>query len=128
MISHQVEGLIFNEVSLNIGNAFSSKRVYLRVSWNNYYYDLCLAPFGDGSFVSWWLFDTTSASKNILSRIPIVSQFFNDNTYYKADTSSMFMAYAQNSVLAVLDEITKETGIRISELDRKPILKDLSKR
>ncbi|GAB3430730.1 hypothetical protein [Niabella aquatica] len=128
MISHQVEGLSFREEHIKVGSVFSSKRVYFRVSWENYYYNLCFAPFGDGCFVSWWLFETTSSTQGILSRIPIISQLSRSDTFYKKDTASAFMNYAQNSIMAVLDEITKETGVRISEQDRKPIMKDLFKR
>jgi hypothetical protein len=35
------------------------------------------------------------------------------------------MTYAQNSVLKVIDEITKDTGIRLSEAERKPILRNI---
>jgi len=35
------------------------------------------------------------------------------------------MTFAQHSVLAVIDEITKNTGIRLSEDERKPILNNI---
>ncbi len=38
------------------GGAFSAKREYLRVSRGRHSFDICAAPYGNGSFfVSWWL-------------------------------------------------------------------------
>ena len=40
----------------------------------------------------------------------------------------MFMTYCHNALLKVADDITKESGTKISKEDRKPILKDIFKR
>jgi len=129
MESHDIQGLNFEEVSLKIGNAFSSERLYLRVSWKDYYYDVCFAPFGDGCFVSWWLLFKSSDAEDFFTKMPLIgilikNAFFR-KTYYQIDTASMFMTYAQKSVMAVIDEITKNTGIRIDESDRKPIMNNI---
>ena len=68
----------------------------------------------------------------LISKIPfagnyLVNAFF-PITYYTMDTASMFRSYAQASVLKVIEDITKESGIRISEIDKKPILNDVFKR
>jgi len=132
MQDHDINGLSFEEVSLKIGSAFSSERLYLRVKWKEYYYDLCFAPFGDGCFVSWWLIFETSSEEEYLTKIPFIGEWirraFFRKTYYKIDTASMFMTYAHHSVLKVIDEITKNTGIRLSEEERKPILKNIFQR
>ena len=129
MQSHEINKLSFEKVSLKTGNVFSSERLYLRVHWNEYHYDLCFAPFGDGCFVSWWLIFETSAEEAFLTKIPLIGGWigraFFRKTYYKIDTASMFMTYAHKSVLVVIDEITKSTGIRLSELERKPILNNI---
>ncbi len=132
MESHEINGLSFEEVSLKTGSVFSSERLYLRVEWKEYHYDLCFAPFGDGCFVSWWLIFETSPEEEFLTKIPLIGGWigmaFFRKTYYKIDTASMFMTYAHKSVLVVIDEITKSTGIRLSEFERKPILRDIFKR
>ncbi|MBA4409711.1 MAG: hypothetical protein C0397_09855 [Odoribacter sp.] len=129
MQSHEIKEISFEEVSLKIGSVFSSERLYLRVRWKEYYYDLCFAPFGDGCFVSWWLIFETSPEEEFLTKIPFIGEWirrvFFRKTYYKIDTASMFMTYAHHSVLAVIDEITKSTGIRLTEAERKPILNDI---
>jgi hypothetical protein len=129
MQSHEIQELSFEEVSLKIGSVFSSERLYLRVKWQEYHYDLCFAPFGDGCFVSWWLIYETSSEEEFLTKIPFIGEWirqaFYRKTYYKIDTASMFMTYAHHSVLAVIDEITKGTGIRLTELERKPIMNNI---
>ncbi len=132
MLSHDVEKLSFKEVNLKTGNIISSERKYLRIRWQDYYYDLCFAPFGDGCFVSWWLIFEISPNEEFLSRIPFIGEWirraFFRKTYYKIDSASMFMTYGQRSVLAVIDEITKESGIRLTEDQRKPILNNIFQR
>ena len=133
MQSHEIDDLDFEEVSLKTGNIFSSERLYLRVKFRNEYrYDLCFAPFGDGCFVSWWLFYETTPQEMFINKIPFVGGLLAHalfrKTYYKIDTASAFMTYAHHSVLTVIEEITKETGIRLSEGDKKPILKDIFSR
>lgn len=129
MESHEIKELSFKKISLKTGSVFSSERLYLKVEWEEYHYDLCFAPFGDGCFVSWWLIYETSSDEEFLTKIPFIGEWirqaFYRKTYYKIDTASMFMTYAHHSVLAVIDEITKNTGIRLTELERRPILNNI---
>ncbi|MGJ8665144.1 MAG: hypothetical protein ACSHW7_02160 [Patiriisocius sp.] len=120
-------------VSLKEGNAFSSNRTYLRATWKEYQYDICAAPFGNGFFISWWLLYKNSIGQLLVSKIPFVGGWLARKlypvTYYKVDTASMFMTYAQSAVLKVIDDITNQKGIRaLSEAQRKPILNDIFKR
>lgn len=132
--SYGIEGININYVSLKKGNAFSSKRLYLRISWKDYQYDICGAPFGKkGFFISWWLLYKVPFGQKLLSSVPFfggaLARSFYPVTYYKIDTASMFMTYAQSSVLKVIDDITKNKGIRsLTEHERKPILNDIFKR
>lgn len=130
--SHSIDGLEIWRVRLREGGIASSKRVYLRVSWNNFEYDMCCAPFGDGLFLSWWLTYTSSDYAQYMSRIPMIgnrlARAFFPTTYYMMDSASMFMRYCHTSVLSVAEMITKDTGTRIDLQERKPILKDIFKR
>lgn len=131
--SHGIENISTKYVFLKEGNAFSKKRTYLRVSWKDYDYDICAAPFGNGFFVSWWLLYKTSFWQLLLLRTPLFGSWLVKTlfpiTYYKIDTASMFMSYAQSSVLKIVDNITKSEGIKsLSETERKPILNDIFKR
>lgn len=128
-----IKSIEIKQVSLKEGNAFSSRRSYLRATWKEYQYDICAAPFGKGFFISWWLLYKNSIGQLIISKIPFLGGWLARKlypvTYYKIDTASMFMSYAQAAVLKVIDDITKEQGVRaFSETDKKPILNDVFKR
>tara|TARA_R110002072_G_scaffold260722_15_gene419351 strand:- start:388 stop:786 length:399 start_codon:yes stop_codon:yes gene_type:complete len=132
-LSHGISGISAESVSLFEGNIFSARRRYIRIMWKDYQYDICAAPFGDGFFISWWLLYKNPLGKIIFSKIPFIGNWMVRNfypiTYYKIDTASMFMTFAQTAVLKVIDDITKEKGIRsLSEAQRKPILNDIFKR
>ncbi len=131
--SHGVNNIKVYEKKISIGNAISTKRLYLRVKWKNYTYDCCCAPFGNGTFISWYLFTEKTGIKLFVSKIPFIGNYlvqaFFPVTYYSIDTSSMFLSYAQTSVLNVIDNITIESGLRsLTEQERKPIMKDIFKR
>ena len=128
-----IKRIEIEQVSLKEGNAFSSRRSYLRATWKEYQYDICAAPFGKGFFISWWLLYKNSIGQLIISKIPFVGGWLARKlypvTYYKIDTASMFMSYAQAAVLKVVDDITKSQGVRaMSEQERKPTLQDIFKR
>lgn len=128
--SKGIEGLRIKEINFREGGAFSFSRVYLRVSWNDFEYDICGAKFADGFFISWWLHYKDTDAKIFISRIPFVGNWLvkvlYPITYFKIDTASIFMTYIQSSVLKVIDDISKKNGLRsLTESERKPILKDV---
>jgi hypothetical protein len=130
--SKGVDGVITMEESIPVGGVISEKRLYLRVKWREYQYDCCFAPFGTGSFVSWWLVVKRSDLEEVLSRTPLIGSWlvkvFFPITYYRIDTASMFMTYAQNAVTKVIDDITLESGYRLRPEERKPQIKDVFQR
>lgn len=131
--SRGVENVSFLSKSHLESGALSTKRLYLRIKYKHYHYDCCFAKFGDSSFVSWWLVEKKSNAESLLERIPFIgkllTQTFFPQTFYTSDTMSMFMTMAHNSVLKVIDDITKDSGVRtISDNERKPILSDVFKR
>ena len=127
--NQSINNLNINDVSLKEGSFFSRRRRYLRIKWKEYQYDMCAAPFGKGFFISWWLLYKNSMGTIIISKIPFVGKWLVKKwypiTYYKVDTASMFMTYCHNAVLNVIDTITKESGIRISEQQKRPVLQDI---
>lgn len=132
--SHGIRNIRAEETYIREGvKGVSPSRIYLRVRWKKYEYNVCAAKFGNGFFVSWWLLYRNSIWKILIARIPVVGDWLAMKlypiTYYSVDTASMFMTYAQRSVLKVIDEITKEKGVRtLTESERKPILNDVFKR
>ena len=115
------------------GGVFSAKREYLRVVRNEHVFDICAAPFGRGFFISWWLGEDIGLLYAIIMRIPFLGpalvRIFRPETYYRIDTALMFQELVHASVLEVLDDSTKTQGLRsLTELERKPILRELFKR
>lgn len=130
---HGVTKINIKEVYIKEGGIMSFSRIYLRATWKDYQYDICGAKFGHGFFISWWLLYKDSIGKILISKIPFVGSWLAQKlypvTYYRIDTASMFMSYAQSSVLKVIDDITNNKGLRaLTENDRKPVLNDIFKR
>ncbi len=60
---------------------------------------------------------------------PLFERTFFPPTYYSIDTALMFQKAVHSAVLQVVDEMTKAQGIRsLTELERKPILKEFYRR
>lgn len=131
--SHGIKGMNITYARLKEGNALSSKRLYLRLEWKGFQYDICAAPFGKGFFISWWMLYKNSFWQILFSKIPFIGGWLvkklYPETYYKIDTASMFMTYAQSSVVKVIEDITKEKGIRkLTDDQKKPIMENVFKR
>lgn len=130
----RISGLEMYTVKLKQSHQLSDRRIYLRMTWRNYQYDVCAAPFSTGFFVSWWLLQKVPVSVQYLQKIPYVGTWLvrtiYRETYYKYDTASMFMTYVHQAVQEVIKDITEEKGQRnaLSELASKPILNDVFKR
>ncbi|GGG24749.1 hypothetical protein GCM10011344_26790 [Dokdonia pacifica] len=120
-----ISGMNNYNVYLKEGSIFSGRRLYLRVNWKNYRYDICAAPFGKGFFISSWLLNKTGIIEYFISRFPLglkIVKMLNPVTYYKIDTASMFQTYCHQAVLNVIDRMTKDTGVRpLSEDQKKPV-------
>lgn len=59
----------------------------------------------------------------------IVERFVRPQTYYRIDTALMFQESIRRAVLEVVDGLTEAKGLRaLTELERKPILRELFQR
>jgi len=128
----QIPNVQMSRVNWREGGLFSAKREYLRVRRNEYVFDICGAPFGNGFFFSWWLGELEGCLASLVS-IPFVGLFFlwlvRPATYYKIDTALMFQESVRQAVNEVIDQMTTAKGIRaLSELERKPILREFYRR
>ena len=120
----------FFRIDWREGVPFSARREYLRVVRNGFVFDICGAPFGTGFFVSWWLGELPSGCLSVLSRIQligsVVDAFVRPTTFYRIDAALMFQTAVHAAVLEVIDTVSSAQGVRPpSELERKPILRDL---
>ena len=115
-----VQGLSFGWESFLESHIFSAKRVYLKITENEYVFYVCAAPFGTGTFVSWWLCVKDEKTAN---KIPIISKMAgkdrNNKSFYQMDTEAMYQSAIHSTVVAVADALTGEKGYRLTELDRQ---------
>lgn len=118
--------------SLNQDSIGYVKRKYLLITWKDYDYYVCAASFGKGFFVSWHLVYKDSPFQMFIAKTPFIGNWLVDKlfamTFYQRDTASMFMTYTHQSVLKVIENITKEQGVRLTEQEKKPILNNIFKR
>lgn len=121
----EMPDLKISRVALNEAGIGSAQREYLRIERKHLLFDVCAAPFGHGFFVSWWQGERKHFIRLFIAAIPFVGKYleraFFPTTYYLIDTEEMFTASIHMQVLHIVDEITKEKGIRgLTELERKP--------
>jgi hypothetical protein len=133
VLSHDIPNIKTQEVFLSQLGALSPKRLYLRIDWKGYRYYICCAPFGNGVFFSSWLLYRTPFLKSVIDKVPVVGTWMANSmfptTFYTKDTASMLMTYMHESLLKVIDQVTKEKGIRsLSESERKPTMNNIFKR
>ena len=111
------------------GGVLSANREYLRIERKDLYFEICAAPFGRGFFVSSWLFLKPGCLMSLPVLNVILGTLVKPITYYAYDTALMFQSAVHGAVLEVVDELTKTKGLRsLSEADRKPVLRELSRR
>lgn len=128
-----INGLIVSTTTLKEKSIFSSNRLYLKIVKDNLEYYICCSPFSGCTFFSSWLLLNKSRSEIIISQIPFIGNYLAKKlfpkTFYTHDTTEIIMGFIHESMMSVIDDITKEKGIRkLTDIERKPIMKDLFKR
>lgn len=120
LIERKIEGLNYGQESFLESHIFSAKRIYLRINEHEYAFYICAAPFGTGTFVSWWL---CVKDEKFINKIPILSKLAgkdrNNKSFYQMDTEAMYQSMIHTVVVAVADGLTANNGYRLSELDRQ---------
>lgn len=120
-------------IYLHEGSTLSCKRLYLRVRRRDLVYDIFVAPFGGGLFVSSWLALPSSTMLKIIAYIPLLGRLlsaivrgFRPRTYFRVDSAICFQEITHSAVLNVLDELVSLQGATpLSELERKPVMREL---
>jgi hypothetical protein len=109
-----IPDISFSLVRYPQGGLFSQARVYLRVQCKEYIFDVCAAPFGNGSFVSWWMGELTGGFRSILTHIPFVGRLFvkREKTFFELDNETLFKERFSASVKAVFEHLTAVHGKR----------------
>jgi len=150
----EIPDVNISRISYPEAGALSAGREYFRVQRREHIFDVCVAPFGTGFFISWWLGETRKFSWllavilvavitgiGLAIKLPwwlplgigltIVGlwKLSLRPTYYRLDTALMFQDSVHSAVLEVIGQATEGKGLRtLSEVEKKPIMSDLFKR
>lgn len=88
----------------------SARREYFRIQRNEYYFDICAAPFGKNFFISYWLSELSGCIIAIISRIPFIgrpwARWLLKKTFYQQDTEIMFKESVQAIVRDVINSVS----------------------
>lgn len=100
------------------GGLLSDQREYLRISYLEFRYHVCAAPFGRSFFVSWWLEETEDWLLALLGRIPLIGRLFRPGkkTYYQIDAELIFTESIEALVRAAVASVAAEHGYRAEEI------------
>jgi len=116
----KIDRISFSKEAFLESHFFSTKRVYLRIDEHEYVFYICAAPFGTGTFVSWWL---CIKDERLINKIPVISKLLgldrSRKTFYQMDSEAMYQSMIHTVVVSVSDELTAANGYRLSELDRQ---------
>ncbi len=107
---------------VNFGGLFS-KREYLRIRENDLIFDVCLASYGTGCFISWWMGESKGSIYKLLAKIPFIRFFLELRATYKPyiqwDYITMFQECVRASILEAIDIVTTDKDIRkLTEAER----------
>jgi hypothetical protein len=120
--NHEMPDTKVERVKHKEGGMFSASREYLRVKRNTLVFDICLAPFGKNTFISWWLYESEGAMKSLL-KFTKVGEFLNERaakrTFYEADEEAVFRACVHDCVQEAIENLTPSGGKRLTELERQ---------
>ena len=129
----QIPDITFSRVDWREGGILSAKREYLRVRRKELVFDLCGAPFGNAFFFSSWLGELPSGFWALVAFIPYFGPLliwsFRRRTYYREDTTQMFLDLVHCAVMEVVDAMTATRGIpALVGPERTPIMRGFGKR
>lgn len=120
--AQELPGVSFGRESFMQSHVLSAWREYLKISRGDLIFYVCVAKFGNGTFVSSWQCLKRSW---ILSRFPPIAKIFGKNgdykSFYQQDAAAMYTAVVQEAVTKLLDEQLETQGKRLSDFNRKYI-------
>lgn len=88
------------------GSIFTPKRECLRVAFKSTIYDVCAAPIGTGSYVSWWEIEERSIFQEILRKSPTMEMIMDSKSEYQRDSEMWFV----NLLHIAIDEAIADTS------------------
>lgn len=103
--SKEVPDLKCLRVYHSMRGILSAKREYLRVQYQEYFFDVCAAPFGRDFFLSW--------RQGTLTEVKINKRDM--KTFYEQDTQAMFSATVKYCIDKAMKQVADSRGMRTVE-------------
>jgi len=125
MLFHQkIPGFKTAKRNFKQGGILSRHQLYLEITRGNYRFHICAAPWGDGYFFSWWMKSRFRTIGDVLRNMPIIGKHLRKikyETYYKADTDTMFRTSVHQCVTDAIDHISSVKGEirKLTDFDKK---------
>lgn len=105
------------------GGAFSANREYLRIRFHDLVFEICGMQFGKDFCITSWLYETEGTLRQLLKFTKAgdyLTERAKKKTFYEADQEAMFKYCIHNSLLEVIDNLTKANGLRtLSDFERQ---------
>lgn len=112
----KVKGIGFSHVMISNYGALSSKRKYLRITYEDITHEISFFPASLGMFASSWSYRPIVGMEALLYAIPYIGPWLHKQvfpeTYYVKDNRAMMQTFVQTALLEVIDEITEQKGLR----------------
>ena len=127
----RIEWCKIGYINLKEAGFWSPKRKFLRLTYKELIYDICVAHHGNSTFVSSWLGERPLGFiANVLLLIPVIDSFvirrLERKTYYQYDSLMIFQEAVHNTVLHVHDGYSSNKGVKPTQgPQRRPIMKNL---
>lgn len=120
--SHEMPHSQIQRTTHKEGGLLSASREYLRIKHGDIVFDVCAAPFGKDFFISWWLYETASTMRTMLSKTK-VGNFLNDRaakrTFYQIDEEDMFRSCVHECILEAVARVTEGKGtLQLTDADK----------
>lgn len=122
--SKNVEGISYTRVMLSKRGMLSSRREYLRISFEDVAHDISFYPFALGTYASSWSYQTLTGGELLVASIPYIGLWlhkkFYPETYYIMDARKMMQLLIHETQLEIIDGYTTQKGLRkLSEQQRQ---------
>ena len=112
----ELPGVSISRITYGEGGLISPRREYLRIARWKTVFDICAAPYAKGFFISSWQGEKPSYTRTFISAIPFIGKYLaalmSKKTYYQIDTEQMLFSVLHKTILAAIDSVTEEKGLR----------------
>lgn len=108
------------------GGLFSPRRVYLRVRYDDLFFDVSALVAGTSLIVGYWLHRDHPGIVDLLSEIPgiriIRERWLRPTTYFAVDYVRAFQQIIHGAILDVVDDLSQLQGlVHLPEVERVPV-------